>query len=41
MAGSIEERPGDGWATWVAHRTFIYTMIGAALFIASVFIFIL
>jgi hypothetical protein len=41
MAGGIEKRPDDGWGDWLGHKTFIYTTIGAALFVAAVFIFIL
>ncbi len=40
MAGDIESRD-EGWADWVAHRTFLYTIVGAALFFAAVFVFVL
>ena len=37
MASGIEERPNDGWADWLGHKTFIYTVFGAVLFVAAVF----
>jgi hypothetical protein len=41
MASSIESKPGDTWGNTVARWTFIFTMIGALLFIGSVFVWIL
>lgn len=39
--GQHTEDRDDGWGDWVARRTFIITLIGAALFAAAIFIFIL
>lgn len=41
MAKNIEERPADGWGDWLGHRTFILTVIGAAMFVGAVFLFVL
>jgi hypothetical protein len=40
MAHLTEER-NDDWGDWTARRTFIVTLIGAALFAGAVFVFIL
>ena len=36
-----DDTSNGNWGNWVARRTFIYTMVGAFLFIAAVFIWIL
>ncbi len=41
MASDSDGKDGSEWGTVVARRTFIVTMIGTALFVGAVFLFIL
>ena len=41
MAETVEKRPADGWGNWLGRRTFILTIIGAAMFVGAVFLFVL
>jgi len=36
-----DDRPSDDWGNWVARWTFIWSMVLAALYVGTVFIFIL
>lgn len=40
MAKATEERDDD-WGDWLGGKTFLWTLIGAGLFAAAVFLFIL
>lgn len=39
--GAHDDRPDDGWADWTAKWTFISLAVLAALYVGSVFLFIL
>ncbi len=41
MASGSEGKHDNDWGTVTARRTFIVTMIGTALFVGAVFLFIL